>query len=74
MSADNVVPFRGVTRLNLPTDRVLETAKEAVDEHVMVLGWDKDGSLYFSSSVASGPECLWLLECAKAALLSMGED
>lgn len=69
--SDNVIPFGGVTRLDLPTDRVLEEAKgQVVDGGVVVLGWDKEGEVFFSSSIADGGEVIWLLEKAKLALLS----
>lgn len=72
--SDNVIPLGGITRLDLPVSRVLDAAKDHVDGGgVIVIGWDGDGELYFSSSIADGGECLWLMEKAKLALLSAGE-
>lgn len=71
MSA-RVIPIGCVTRLDLPVDRVLDQAKETMD-HVVVMGWDKDGELYFASTFADGGEILWLMEKCKEALLRTGQ-
>ena len=73
---DNVIPLGNISRLDIPVDRVLDAAKEEVDGGgVIVIGWDKEGELYFCSSIADGGEVLWLLEKAKRALLGIsGED
>lgn len=67
MSKDKVVDFRGSTRLPLDPDRVLEGAKEQL-ETVVIIGYTKEGELYFASSEPSGPEVLWLFELAKISL------
>tara|TARA_Y100000310_G_scaffold67277_1_gene62575 strand:- start:20003 stop:20230 length:228 start_codon:yes stop_codon:yes gene_type:complete len=73
VNGDNVVPLGNITRLDLPVDRVLDAAKERLDGEggVIVLGWDKDGEVYFSGSMADGGVALWLLEKAKKALLEI---
>lgn len=72
---ENVIPIGGITYLDIPVERVLDEAKPQVDEGgVVVLGWDKDGELYFASSIADGGEVLWLLEKAKTALLKFAEE
>lgn len=69
---DNVIPLGNITKLDLPVERVLDAAKTRVEEGgVVVLGWDKDGELYFASSIADGGEVLWLMEKAKQALLNV---
>jgi hypothetical protein len=70
---DNVIPLNGITRLDVPVDRVLAQAAEEIGDNggVLVLGWDSDEQLYFASSMADGGEVLWLLEKAKLALLSV---
>jgi hypothetical protein len=69
---DNVILLGNITKLDLPVSRVLDAAKDLVDSGgVIVLGWGKDGDLYFSSSIADGGEVLWLMEKAKAALLEI---
>lgn len=65
----NVIPFTGITKLDLPPDRILESAIGHLDG-VVVLGYKKDsGEEYFASSYADGGDMLWLLERAKQALL-----
>ena len=69
---DNVVILPVVTRLNIPPDRVLNDALAANLDGALVIGQRKDGSYYFSSSIADGGEALWLLEWAKVALMRAG--
>jgi len=67
-----LVYFNGVTRLNLPVNRILDNAPRDMDVAV-VIGWDADGDFYFASSVADGADVLWLLEKAKKKLLEIGD-
>lgn len=71
-SNDRTVTWPGVTRLDLPPERVLGAAADACPEHVVVLGWDAEGEFYATSTFADGAELLWLLEIAKAKLLKIG--
>jgi hypothetical protein len=68
-----IIELDVVTSLDIPVERVLRKAREAGLESVVVIGWDEDGDLYFASSLASGPEVVWLLEKTKANLLVAGE-
>lgn len=70
--ADEVINFPGVTRLNLPPDRLLEGAKGQL-EQVIVIGYDLDGQEYFASSHADGGDVLWLLERCKLHLLRQAD-
>lgn len=72
--ADNIALFPGVSPNDYDANLMLEAATRADLENVVILGWDKDGEMFFSSSMGDGPECLWLIEKAKAALLRVGED
>lgn len=72
MSA-KIIPLGGVTRLDLPVDNILDKAKERLDS-VVLMGWDKDGELYFASTIANGGDVLWIMEKCKAALLQAGEE
>lgn len=72
--SDNVIPLGNVTKLDLPTDRVLDAAKGHCSEGVVVLGFDDDGDFYFAPSIADGGTVIWLLEQAKLALLEVGRD
>ena len=73
MGKDNVVLFSGVTRLDLPPDRILESAMDKL-ESVVLLGYTKDGEEYFCSSLADGGDTLWLLERLKKALLEIPDE
>jgi len=64
-----VVPLGNITRLDLPTDRVLDGCKGNCSNGVVILGYDNDGELYIASSIADGGTVLWLLETAKKELL-----
>ena len=66
-----IIPFGGLTQLNIPTDEVLESVKGRCSDGVVVIGYDDNGELYFASSMADGGEVLWLLEMAKKALLDI---
>ncbi len=59
-----------VSRLDIPADRVLESAIGKLDE-VVLIGYNKDGDEYFASSVADGGTVLWLTEKMKKKLLEM---
>lgn len=69
-----VIPLGNVTRLDLPTDRVLDAAKNHCSEGVVIMGYDDDGTLYFASSIADGGSVLWLMEKLRQELLAAGED
>lgn len=66
-----VVILNVITKLNLSAERVLTAAFEADLEGAVVLGYTKDGSEYFASSYAAGPEALWLMERLKKKLLEI---
>lgn len=70
---NNVIPLGNITRLDLPTDQVLDAAKGSCSDGVVILGWDDDGNFYFSSSIADGGTVIWLMEMAKKKLLEVGE-
>lgn len=65
-----VIPLGGVTKLDLPVDRILEAAKDSL-EGVVLMGYTKDGEHYFASTYADGGEVLWLLENLKKQLLEV---
>lgn len=67
-----VTLFNGITRLDLPPDRILEGAIGKLDS-VVLLGYDKDGEEYFASSIADGSDVVWLIERAKLELLTITE-
>ena len=66
----NIIDLPVITTLDLPSDRLLEKAIGNVDD-VLIIGWDKQGELYFASSKGDGGHCLWLMELAKKQLLEV---
>lgn len=66
---DNVVWFPGETRLPIPTDRVLAGAAESDLQDVLVIGREKDGTMYVASSGTHIGDLLLMLELAKLSLL-----
>jgi len=70
---DNLVYFDGITRLDMPPEKVLHAALDADMEGVVVIGW-QEGEFYAASSIADGGEVLWLLEKLKQHLLDAHEN
>ena len=64
-----VIPFTGITRLDLSPDIILENLKGKLEGFVLV-GYTTDGEEFFSSTYADGGTALWLMERGKTALLS----
>jgi hypothetical protein len=64
----NVVTFTGITKLDLPPDRILEYAAGKLSG-VVILGYTNEGDEFFASSYADGGDVLWLLERLKKQLL-----
>ncbi len=69
----NVIQWRGITRLDLDPDVVLENTKGQL-EGLIIIGYDKDGQEYFASSYADGGDVLWLLERMKLRLLNVAVE
>lgn len=69
---DNVIPFGGVTRLDIDPDNVLKNAVGKL-ERVVIAGMDKDGNEYFAASMADGADALWYLRRCEKMLLEMGD-
>lgn len=69
----NVVEFNGITKLNIPPDRMLEKATGKL-ETVLILGVTKNGSEYFASSVADAAEAIFMMERAKHALMKIVDE
>lgn len=68
-----VIQFKGITKLDLDPDTILENNKGKL-EGVVIMGWDKDGREVFASSYADGGTVLWLVERLKKALLELGDE
>lgn len=68
-----IIPFSGITRLDLNPDDILESAKGKL-EGVIVIGFEKEGGgFYGASSYADGGTALWLLELCKQKLMEAGQ-
>lgn len=68
-----VVELDVMTRLDVPSERLLQKAIDAKITDAVIIGYDQDGELWFASSKADGGDVLWLMEKAKKALLEIGE-
>ena len=67
----DVIDLPVITTLDIPPEKILNSAIKAEITTAVVVGWDKNGELYFTSSVSDGGEVLWLLEIAKKALMDI---
>jgi hypothetical protein len=70
---NNVIPFNGITRLDLDPDITLENLKGKLKGFV-VCGYNEDGEEFFSSTYADGGDVLWLLERMKLRLLNVSTE
>ncbi len=69
----DLLTFDGVSRLDLPPERILQCALDAKLDSAVVIGYDADGDFYFASTHADGGDVLWLMELAKKKLLELSE-
>jgi hypothetical protein len=53
---------------------VIKEAQAQGLTEAIVLGWDKEGSMYLKTSCADGPSMLWLLEQARDVVLMEGRE
>ena len=68
-----VIPLNNITYLDIPPDRILESAIGKLED-VVIIGYDKDEEEYYASSIADGADVLWLLEKCKKQLLEDDEE
>ncbi len=71
--SEKILPFNGITRHELPPDRLLSAASGKL-KNVVLVGFDNDGEFYFASSYADGGSILWLFEMGKKKLMEVGEE
>lgn len=69
----NVKLFPGVTPLDFDADVILNSAVGKL-KSVVIIGETEDGDEFFSASVASGPETLWMIERAKHKLMAIFDE
>lgn len=67
-----VIPFTGITKLDLAPDILLENYKGEF-EGFIIAGYSKDGEKVFASSYADGGTALWLVERFKRKLMAASE-
>lgn len=67
-----VVDFKGITRLNLNPQRVVNQIPDDL-EGVVVMGYTAEGEYYFASSYASGAEVVYLAEAIKKMILDLAD-
>lgn len=67
-----IIPFTGVTKLDLEPDTILDNLKGDF-EGFIIAGFGKDGEEIFASSYADGGTALWLAERFKKRLLEAAE-
>lgn len=70
----NVELLDVITSHDVPVSRVLTGALAEELTDVVIVGWCKNGESYFASSLAGGPQVLWLLELAKKDLMRIGSQ
>ena len=70
---NNIVELPVITKLDIPSERVLHSAAKHGMDDVVVIGYDNDGEFYFASNKADGGTVIWLLELAKKKLLETEE-
>jgi hypothetical protein len=67
-----IIPFTGVTKLDLEPDVLLENYKGEFEGFV-IAGFSKNGEEIFASSYADGGTALWLVERFKRRLMAAAE-
>jgi hypothetical protein len=65
-----IIPFRGVTSLDLPPEAILQSLREEGHlEGFVYVGYDKAGSIICGSTYADGGTVLWLIETLRLRLM-----
>ncbi|MBX3703980.1 MAG: hypothetical protein KF822_09420 [Steroidobacteraceae bacterium] len=64
-----VIEWNGITRHDVPAERILQGALDHGMEGVVLMGYDNDGELYLASSYADGGTVLWLMEQLRHRLM-----
>lgn len=69
----DLIHWRGITKLPIDPDGVLTEAVGKL-ETAVVMGWTKDGGLYFASSVGDGGDVLWLMARCQHKLMEIADN
>ena len=70
----NVVELGCATKLDIPVEKILDSAGKAKLTGVIVIGFDDEGAEYFASSAADGAEVLWHLQRSIHKLMKMVDE
>lgn len=70
---DNVVLFTGLTRLDIPAQRVIERALTEDLDNVVVIGTWSNGDYYFAAPTADTGRILYHLERARNSIMKGGD-
>lgn len=70
----DVVILPVISSLDCPAERIMSLAMQQDLEKVVVIGYHKDGTEFFGSSIADGGTVLWLMERTKVKLLKVAEE
>ena len=68
-----ILRFSGNTIVDTPPDSALEAAKGETIK-CLVLGWTKDGELWFSGSFSDIPEIAYLLDVVKTEVMTWDRE
>lgn len=69
-----VIEANFITSLDIPADKVINGSAEWGLKEVVIIGFDQDGDLRFSSSMADTGDVLYWLERAKWELFKMEDE
>ncbi|AJD83143.1 putative cysteine synthase [Paracoccus phage vB_PmaS-R3] len=69
----NVVSGPFVSRIDTQPDRILQGAIGQL-QSVVVIGYDLDGAEYYASSIADGPNALWLIRRTEHKLIGIVDE
>lgn len=70
----NVIYADMPTTNPIPPERVIDAARDASLESVLIVGIDESGELYLASSTSDGREMLWYLARAHHQLMQMADE
>ena len=69
VKSGEVIEFPSETFQDIEPKKITEAANKIDFEHVMIVGWEKDGEMYFASSQGSAAEIVLDLEICKRMIM-----
>lgn len=70
---DNVIEFTGITRHDVPPERIVKHLGRLDIQEIVAVGFLEDGSEFFASSKSDGAAALWHLMRAQHKLMTYAE-